>query len=799
MNAGGKVAGHPLPGNSLLSGLRIVDLTRGIAGPLATMLCADNGADVIRVEPPGGDPYRSLPAYHVWNRGKRSVICDLKSASGREFLFSLLATADLLIESFRPGTLERLGLGEAELRRRVPGLVTVSLSGYGLDHPRRDEPAYEGLVDAWLGLQDEQQGARPGPHYNALPVSSYGAAFLAVIGGLAAVRARSITGRGQRVDTSLADGAVLLNTMNWYWSEQCCDKGKTTPPTGRLFMRNLLQLGVLRCGDGKYIQLHTGPVGKWQEAMALLGLADRVPKLAPGEERSPLGREEADVVEREVPRIIAEKPRAHWLELCAKADVAALPVDDAGVIYADPQVVLEGTVVTLDDPDLGRIKMVGPVLKCPQAPPRVSRPAPRPGEHDAEVAAELAKMPARAVASSAAATPLRHPLQGIRILDFGAFFAGPYGARILGDLGADVIKVETPAGDAMRGSDGPFRAAQRGKRDLAVDLKSKEGQAIVHELVATADIVTHNMRPGAAERLGLEYARLAAIKPNLVYLYAPGFGSTGPSVHLQAFAPMLSGMAGVMSQAAGPGNKPCYTVTNEDFVNGCLGAVWMLMGLCHRDRTGQGVYLEGSLLNSTLLMACEAIVDAEGKPLFRFDVGSGQMGFGPLCRLYRCADGWVCITAGTGREWRALAALPGLEALARDARFADPASRRTHAGALAGLLEAWFAARSTEAALAALRRAGVPCEVPAASRNTSYFTDDDNLRLGRVVEYTHAKYGRARDMGHAMRFSDTPGIIRGPSPLLGEHTDQILREQGYDEARIAGLRERGILNKGVRA
>jgi len=175
------------------------------------------------------------------------------------------------------------------------------------------------------------------------------------------------------------------------------------------------------------------------------------------------------------------------------------------------------------------------------------------------------------------------------------------------------------------------------------------------------------------------------------------------------------------------------------------------------------------------------------------------MGFGPLCRLYRCADGWVCITAGTGREWRALAALPGLEALARDARFADPASRRTHAGALAGLLEAWFAARSTEAALAALRRAGVPCEVPAASRNTSYFTDDDNLRLGRVVEYTHAKYGRARDMGHAMRFSDTPGIIRGPSPLLGEHTDQILREQGYDEARIAGLRERGILNKGVRA
>jgi crotonobetainyl-CoA:carnitine CoA-transferase CaiB-like acyl-CoA transferase len=786
----------------LLAGLCVVDLTRGIAGPVAGMLLADNGADVIRVEPPGGDPYRAvLPAYHAWNRGKRSVVLDLKSDAGRESLLGLLATSDMMLESFRPGTLERMGLAPDELRRRFPQLVVTSISGYGLDHPRRNEPAYEGLVDAWLGLQEEQQGARPGPHYNALPVASYGAAFLAVTGALAALRARRTTGRAQRVDTSLADGAVLLNTMNWYWSERCCDKGKTTPPTGRLFMRNLLQLGVLRCGDGKYIQLHTGPVGKWQEAMALLGLADRLPRLAPGEERSPLARDEAGLVEREVPRIIAAKPRAHWLELCARADVAALPVDDAGVIYSDPQVVLEGTVVNLDDLDLGRIKVVGPVLKCPQAPPKVGRPAPRVGQHDAEVAAKLAKRPAHAAAAASSTTSksLQHPLQGIRILDFGAFFAGPYGARILADLGADVIKVETPAGDAMRGSDGPFRAAQRGKRDLAVDLKSKEGQAIVHELVATADIVTHNMRPGAAERLGLEYARLAAIKPDLVYLYAPGFGSTGPSAQLQAFAPMLSGMAGVMSQAAGPGNKPCYTVTNEDFVNGCLGAVWMLMGLAHRDRSGRGVYLEGSLLNSTLLMACEAIVDAAGRPLFRFDVGSEQLGFGPLCRLYRSADGWLCLVSGTAREWRALTQVRGLEALAGDVRFGDAAARRAHASALASMLEQWFAARSTDEAFAALRSAGVPCEIPRASGNIGYFLDDDNLRLGRVVEYTHAKYGRARDMGHAIRFSETPGIIRGPSPLLGEHTDEILREQGYDEARIADLRARGILNKEVRA
>ncbi len=155
----------------LIEGLKVVELSWGMPGPIAAMLLADNGADVIKVEPPGGDPFRYYKPYHVWNRGKRSVIADLKTAEGRAFLFDLLADADIMIESFQPGEMEKLGLGYKDLEARFPRLIHVSITGYGPDHERRDEPGYEALVDAWLGLHNEQPGKRPGPRYISFPIA----------------------------------------------------------------------------------------------------------------------------------------------------------------------------------------------------------------------------------------------------------------------------------------------------------------------------------------------------------------------------------------------------------------------------------------------------------------------------------------------------------------------------------------------------------------------------------------------------------------------------------------------------
>ncbi len=781
-----------MPG--LLGDVTVLDLTWGIGGPLGGMLLADNGADVIKVEPPGGDPFRFIPAYHVWNRGKRSIVLNLKEEAGRAQLLDLCARADILLESFQPGTAERLGIGYEALHASYPRLIYASISGYGQDSARRDQPGYEPLVAAWLGLTSEQQGYRPGPRFSAFPIASYGAAFLMLTGVLGALHARKTTGAGQRIDASMVDGVFSLATMNWKWTERPGHKVDMIENRPTLPRRHLMTMGLLACADGKYLQIHTGVPGRFAAALEVLGILDSITPAPPHlEKNAPLTDAERAHLLAEIPRLLKTLPRAHWLEKFQAADVACLPVDPPGVAFEDPQALHDGSIASLDDPELGAIRMLGPVLRCAAAPPRIGRAAPRIGEHTVELLREAAR-----AAPPAALGPerpqhhaLNHPLQGVRIVDFGSFYAGPAASKILGDLGADVIKIEPLQGDPFRSSPSPFHPGQRGKRSLAVDIKTPEGRTIAHQLVSRADIVTHNMRPGVAERLGLGYEALALLRPGLIYLYSPGFGSSGPRANLPVFAPLLSAMCGLQWQSSGRGNPPVqWWISNEDQVGGALGAIWLLMGLHHQRNTGQSLLLESSLFNSALFAASEVITRPDGESVFRFELDAGQTGYGPLCRLYRAADGWVMLVVMLDTEWKDLTRVAGLESLAADARFADRRARDANAGALAAALEAWFAARTADASSQALASCKVPAQIAQPSRTTSYFLDEENVRSGRVVEYFYPDLGRLREQGHAVRFSATPGLIRGPAPLLGEHTRDILCELGYSKEQAADLRAR---------
>jgi crotonobetainyl-CoA:carnitine CoA-transferase CaiB-like acyl-CoA transferase len=777
----------------LLDDVTVLDLSWGMAGPFAGMLMADNGADVIKVEPPGGDPFRFVPSYHVWNRGKRSVILDLRSDSGKARFLDLCCRADVLLESFRPDVMDGLGLGYEALARRNPRLIHVSINGYGSTHARANEPGYEHLVDAWLGLFNETQCYRGPPGFNAFPLSSFGAGQLAAIGALAAMAAREITGMGQHVETSLVDGAFVLNTMQWQWSERASSKLDMVSIGAKLPRRHLMSVGILRCGDGRDLWLHTGVPGRFAAALEVLGIADKVSPAPPNlEKNAPLTEEERQYLLAEIPRILKTRPRDNWITAFQGADICCLPVDPPGVIFRDPQTEFDRTVVSVDDPDLGPVKMVGPVLKCADAQPRISRPAPRPGQHTDAIMAELGKRPQ--VQSGGAPGSVKHPLEGIRILDFGSYFAGPSASKILADLGAEVIKIEPLQGDTLRGSPGAFRAAQRGKRSLAIDVKASEGRAIVQKLVQNSDIVTHNMRPGAAERAGIGYADLARLRPDLIYLHSPGFGNAGPRSNLQAFAPLVSGMVGLPYLAAGEGNPPLpFWVTNEDQLSGPFGACWMLMALHHRRRTGRGLRLESSLFSTAMMAASEVILDRSDKPIFRFEVDPAQTGYSPLCRLYKTGDAWLVLIAMLDKDWQRLCKVEGLQGLADDHRFAGRADRAANPSALGEILESWFAQRTGDDALRLLRAQGVPCELSAPSRLESWFFDDDNIKSGRVVHYTHAEAGEVRETGHSIRFSATPGIIRRPSPLLGEHTREILRELGFSDGDVERLREQRVV------
>ncbi len=771
-----------------LEGLRVIDCSRGTAGPRATGVLADYGADVLWIEPPGGDPCRDRLAaeYSVFNRGKRSVVLDLRDPAGTAELFELLATADAFVQSWRPGVADRLGVDYRLVHERCPGLVYCEITGFGLDGPHRDLAGHESLVHAVIGTMAEQVGHREGPIYEGLPFAAIGASWLALIGLLAALYRRDDDGVGRLVETSLVDGALAYLSMVWGTTDAA-----PAPPlsvragTGRLIAT------TFRCADDRYIGVHTGAVGAFGRLMKVLGLDDRIPASESGLDMGvPLTPEQREIIETELHRIFASQPCSAWVERLRHADICAIPNLRPTEVFDEPQVRHNEMILELDDPVLGRVLQVGPPIRLSSTPIKVTAAAPTVGQHTGEA---LRARPARRLATSR--TPdgpgrTRPLLDGLKILDLGAFYAGPYASRLLADLGADVIKVEPVAGDPLRGIERPFRSAQAGKRSLAANLKDPALGPAIDRLIAWADVLQHNMRPGAAERLGLGAARVHELNPAAVYAYSPGWGSTGPDRDRQSFAPMISGYVGVGFEVAGQYNQPLFPIGNEDPGAGLVGAVGILIALIERRRTGQGQYVESPQLNATLAHMAHVVRRPDGAAVGAERLDPLQLGVSALDRLYQTADGWLCVVATGDEQIASLGRVIGVDLLG-DERFATGAAREHHDYELSSLIGDALEQRKTSEWLAELTAADVPSAAPVAYNNVTFMTTPENVRSGRVAVCAHPTQERVRELGVLVRVSDAEVAPHRLAPSLGEHTDEILSWLGYDAGDIADLRARG--------
>jgi crotonobetainyl-CoA:carnitine CoA-transferase CaiB-like acyl-CoA transferase len=388
-------------------------------------------------------------------------------------------------------------------------------------------------------------------------------------------------------------------------------------------------------------------------------------------------------------------------------------------------------------------------------------------------------------------------LEGVTLIDFGQYLAGPFGPMLIGDLGADVIKVEPVTGDGMRMATKPFYGCQRGKRDIALNLKTPAGLEIAQKLIAKADVVHHNMTRGVATKLGIDYAACRALRADIIYCNTYAYGLAEPLGKFGGLDPLYQAAAGLEYEAGATaeGNTPLYYRFGMcDASNALLSIVGVLMALYHRARTGEGQELWTSLLDGGVIFSSDSFL-VNGKSWDRPRLDKDQTGLSALYRLYRTQDDdWIMVAAVKDAEWAALCGALGVPHLLDDARFATAAARHEHRRQLASLLEPMFLTRTARFWSRTFDDVDVPNEVPIDTWDgEQVLYDADNERLGLVTEYVHPLVGVMRQFGDLVRFSETPGHIGGPPPLVGQHTRDILRELGYRDGDIDALNGENVV------
>jgi crotonobetainyl-CoA:carnitine CoA-transferase CaiB-like acyl-CoA transferase len=802
----------------VFAGLRVLDLSSGIAGPMTTMLLADNGALVTRIESPRGERFGAHSGSRVWNRGKRSAVIDLATEVGLSAFNALAASADIVVESFAPGTSNRLGIDHATLASSNPGLITCSITGYGRLGRDRDRPGYDALVAARTGLFYDQKGRRgtameyicgrpgpepdfdasddvvrganrPGPVFPRTPWPSMGAMYFATLGIAAALRAREVTGQGQWVETSLLQGALASVCLNWQRVEH---------PDAPLYWMWPVDSrsieGLFQCSDDRWVH-HWTLRPSWVLASAEgddLATVDLDSAYRNDPDRvsmEPDGMLTGLFLHPLLTEAFRKFPSDAWVKAGAAAGIGIALVRSPGEALADESFVADGCVVELDDPEVGRIRHVGPVLEFSATPGKVAGPTAQPGRDTADVISEAAASRGTAPTMRSQRGQLAHALQGVSVLDLGLGVAGPFAGRVLADLGADVIKIHALHDTYWAGTHMGL-GTNRGKRSIALNLKHPSGRAVLDRLIERTDVVTTNWRPGAAGRLGIDYESLRERFPKLVYCNTRGY-EKGPRSDLPGTDQTAAALSGVEWEdgACNAGNPPLWSRSGMgDTGNALLAAIAITAALYHRDRTGEGQAVSTSIVNAQLLLTSYAWIHSDGTPTQWGEVDAGQYGLSPFYRLYECADArWLFVAAVGVEHRRSLAAALGEDRIALE--------RPEKAGAI---LESRFAEHPAAQWCQALNTAGVPAEVVDEEYCRTLF-DDPQARASQLVAETRAgNVGRFEDAGLLVDLSATPGIVsRGPC-LCGEHTREIMLELGYTVAEIdAFASDRAILDAPV--
>jgi crotonobetainyl-CoA:carnitine CoA-transferase CaiB-like acyl-CoA transferase len=788
---------------AFLKGYRALDLTT-LSGQLAGRMLADLGMEVIKIEPPGGDPVRNLAPFitsttgarlsttfaHL-NAGKASKVLDLDQDGDRRTLLKLVENADLVLESFQPGELDSKGLGYKDLAAVNPGIVMGSITGFGQTGPKKNFLCNDlvGLAESgflYISGDPSMAPVRP-PETQAY----YFASLFATAGVLAALYRRERTGEGDHVDASMQETLATHEHIVRLWANEKQIAKRAGSQHG-----SVAPAKIFPCRDG-YVYLY---VTRQHWKLFLNVWKDHSPVFdAPDWLNNLYRRAHADELNPAVEAFLGKFTMAEITELLQEKGIPCVPVNTPLGFANDEHVQGRGFIAPVEHAGFG-------IAKQPAIPFVID--GTRPSVNSVPVLdgwrnnGAPRKTPVKA--NSDRSTD-KGPLDGMRIVSFDHVLAGPYGTTILAELGADLIKVESSKGgmDPFRffgtGEDpnlSPrFLEFNRNKRSFTVNLKHPKGQGVLHDLVAKADAVLDNYSVEVVDRIGLGYNDLSRVKPDIINLRMPGLGTTGPKRHFSTVGVNITAFTGLTYLWNHPGvtHPPIGSQTVfPDYVSGVLCAIIIISGVLYRDRQKKGAFIDLAQSEATAFMIGANLMEAAARGIDPQPMGNASPAVAPHgCYPCKGSDRWCVIAAETDAQWSALANILGIGA-AGNPRFATNAARLKEREALDAIIGAWTQNHGAFAVRDQLQAAGVPCGVVQTGED---LVNDPQLQgRGFIVGVDNPRLGRVVLPNFPLQFTNAKLTRRWEFPVLGRDTEAVLREvAGYDEPTISAHKRDGVL------
>ena len=796
-----------------LGHLRVLDLA-GASGQPAGRILADWGADVIKIEPPGGDPARLMAPFAGGdphrekslfflhnNTNKRSAVLDVRTPDGAEAFKRLVSEADVVLETFKPGLMATLGLDYERLSALNPALIMTSITPFGQTGPHRDFEGPDIVSVAMGGLLylEGEPGERPYtmPRYQAWQMAGIHAAY----GTLLALYERLRSGRGQWVDVSVQEVlAHQMFTLSLFGSIQQIPTrmGQTSqnPPNT-----------YFPCRDGKWVHLSVYQDSEWQNLIDWI----KDPVLSdPSFIDSSYRQAQVEVVDALVTAYTAQYDREEVLRQAWSHRVAASAANSIRDFIDDPHVAERDWMVEVEHPLVGRYLAPGPPIRASATPWRIVRPAPLLGQHTDEVLGGIDQESERRSTGPAGDQQVDPggvlPLDGVRILDFARVWAGGFGSRHLADFGATMMKVESakfpdfrdldPEAVTWRASNTRYGEINRNKLSIALDMHFDEARELARGLVGASDAVIENSAARTMDRMGLSYQELREIKPDIIMVRCPGFGLVGPLRDVTSYGGSVTAFSGLghlwgyPDEALSQHSKQVL----PDFVAAANLALATVLGLLYRAETGRGQLFEVAQFESGAAVIGQAFVEQALLPAQPTAWGNRDPNAAPQ-GVYRCQgdDRWCAISCQSDDQWQALATLvdPGGKIVV-DGRFATRTDRLTHPDELDTLIEAWTSSLTPHQVMYLCQRQGIAAGVVATGEDL--FLDPHLRERGYVTRIDHAVPGPLLHPGMTVGLSRTPGRVQRPAPPTGHHTRELLGEVlGINESRMEALTAKGVL------